>query len=446
MQQMPSSLLHRLRSHECFPSRESQYLRWYPKQLSKPSPVPFSNDDSPLTPTGIYIHVPFCERLCKFCPFNKRQLEQEQLAQFVESLVAEISLYRQIAQSSAIQFVYFGGGTPSVLTGAQISTILDALRKNFGLSARAEITLEIHPTHITRDYLKAVQQSGINRLSSGIQSFDDAILSMIGAQHTAGDSARAISVAGDTFGEIAIDLLFRCPSQSPDHWRGELQRALSFQEISHFSLYSLVLKTDRNQPSLHDEAEMTVDAMSLMQSAGFEHYASCASGGFDFARAGRRCVYEAEHWAAPQAQFIGLGPGAWGYLGSTTTVNALDLGKYTSEVASGRLPLASARPASRAERMHRYFVLGVKTLQVPLAPFRASFEIDPRSVFRNEFSTLDKWGFAQIDDSTLTLTDLGRLFVDEVSSIFFSPTERDIQHPEEPEIRRRELENRKSVA
>jgi len=431
-------LLERLTTHEKYADRESVYLRWYPKTLTPISGASMTSLEG-VRPEGIYIHVPFCDRLCHFCPFNKRQTDNELLARYLQALHAEIDSWGEFSEDANIQFVYFGGGTPSVLTAQEISAILAAIRIHFGLAKAAEITLEAHPTHLTTDYAHSVLDAGITRISTGIQAFDDRLLSLMGAQHRAIDAFRAIENAADVFGQVSIDLLFRCPGQSLADWERQVVTAIELGCLSHISCYSLVLKDSRDQPPHMEEAAMTVLAHKLLSNAGYEHYASCASGGFDFALPGFQCRYELMHWGAPQAQFLGLGPGAFGFVGNGTTVNGLDLGRYCDRLTSSSLPLVSITPLNEEERLRRYFVLGVKTHNVPLGPFRASFGRDPMDVFRQEFKQLDSWGFALVEADLLSLSDLGRLFADSVSELFFSNKERDIRHPEEPEIRAIEI-------
>jgi len=430
------SLLHALLDHPSFARRESDYIRWYPKSLTPVNPAALA---LPAKPQGIYVHVPFCDQLCRFCPFNKRQTDRQDVAAYVSALIREIELYAALSDGPPLEFIYFGGGTPSVLSAPMLQSIISAIQRHFALAPNVEISAECHPTHLVYDWVRAAHDIGINRISSGIQSFDDTTLATLGAQHTAEQGLRAIETVGNVFGSIAIDLLFRSAGQTLEHWASQVERTLSIGCIDHISMYSLIAKDPDTLPPPEMEAEMTVLAYQRFVGAGFEHYASCASGGFDFARTGRRCTYEARHWGAPQAEFLGLGPGALGFAGGHTTVNGLGLSRYVNELGVGSLPLVSATQANADELRRRYFVLGVKTLDVPLAPFEQQFGDDPCVYFAREFAMLLELGFATISNTYLLLTPLGRLFVDSVSAVFFSDTERAVPHPEEPEIRRAEV-------
>jgi len=428
-------LLTALKSHPLFATRESDYIRWYPKGLT---PFPGGPLPTPMRPSGIYIHVPFCDRLCKFCPFNKRVTSPQAVNDYVEALLSELRLYGAQCESPGIEFVYFGGGSPSVLDAATMARLVAAIRAHFPLTSRAEITAECHPTHMSLAYACGLRAAGVTRVSMGIQSFDPACLERMGAQHTVEDGVAAIEAATSEFERVGIDILFRTAGQNEEHLLQQLDRAVCLEGINHISLYSLVLKDMRTLPDEDVEAQLTVAAHTFLLKAGFEHYASCANGGFDFARPGHQCQYEKQHWGAPQREFLGLGPGALGFVGRSVTVNGLKLDRYVASLRKERLPLVSVTTAGTEELERRYFVLGVKTLEVAFQPFVDAFGLDPRIRFQAQFDYLSGTGLATINESGLTLTALGRLFVDSVSALFFSAEQSSIPHPEEPEIRQLE--------
>lgn len=428
-------LLNELLSHSLFELRDNSYIRWYPKTLKPVAEINFQSDEDP-RPTGVYIHVPFCDQICSFCPFNKQKTDPDSVKLFHKALIKEISIYGKAIGPTPLQFIYFGGGTPSVLSPVQIEAILSSLNTHFGICTGAEITLEAHPRHLRHQAAKDFSRCGITRVSSGIQAFDDKTLQRVGAQHTSKDALEAIESSGNAFGGISIDLLYRCPDQGVSDWESQLAQVATYPQITHVSTYSLVLRNDSDQGDRKTEAEMALLCMQAMSKNQFLHYASCASGGFDFAKEGHVCVYERSHWAAPQAQFLGLGPGAFGFVGRRTTVNGLEIGSYLNSLLDRtKLPIVSATYTNTEELMRRYFTLGVKTLEVPLTPFSDLFGISPHNLFSKEFEYLTDQRLAIITETTLTLTPLGRLFVDTISSTFFSLTEAAVPHPEEPEIR-----------
>lgn len=432
------SLYSNLTNHTLFKSRESEYLRWYPKTLTPVNRQQFILPIKHLQ--GIYLHVPFCDKLCSFCPFNKRLSNDSEIEGYVSLLIEEITSYAKLTESSEIKFIYFGGGTPSTLKPEWLERIILSIQKYFKLSSTIEVTLESHPTHLTKDKLKDFRGLGVNRISSGIQSFDDDLLERNGAYHTSVDALRAISNTGEIFGSIAIDILFRCVGQSINDLEKDIGIVLSNKVIDHISAYSLVLPNDANQPNRDMEARMTALIHQLLKENQFNHYASCASGGFDFAKKNSESKYELLHWQAPQHTFIGVGPGAFGFTGHQTTLNCLTLENYRNFIQNDGSALVSVTDISEIELMHRYFALGVKTLEVEFAPFLDLFGNHPKNLFRKQFDWLKENQLAIITDLRLQLTEVGSLFVDEINYCFNSNKQKEVIHPEEPYIRQFERE------
>jgi len=270
----------------------------------------------------------------------------------------------------------------------------------------------------------------------GVQSFKGALLSALGATHEAHDSRKAVEEACTVFNNVAIDLLYRYRPQTLEDWQEDLRTAIEEYQIPHLSCYPLVpMGPVTERPSEEQEVAFALEALDFGKAHGLSHYASCASGGFDIAPQDRSCQYELEHWRAPQSNFVGLGPGAFGFAGGHSTVNRLAVNRYCSLLEEGQLPLASAVPVDQSELRHRYFVLGVKTLEVPLAPYRSLFRREPLQDFAEPIGTLVREGLGTVSEDAFRLTPIGRFFVDSCSVLFFSSSQRDVPHPEEPELR-----------
>jgi len=431
-------LLTQVIEHPRFSLRESEYLRWYPKTL-----LPLKDEPAwvnrPIS--GAYIHVPFCDKICRFCPFNKALTDSDLVDRFVHAVQREILMLSERVVGGPLDFIYFGGGTPSVLDSKQISGILEQLDECWGTTPDVEITLETHPTHALKPYMQSIASVGVNRISTGIQSFQEHLLSALGATHKARDSRNALDSARSVFDNVAIDLLYRYHPQTMREWLDDLTIAVEEYDIPHLSCYALVLiGPSQTQPSVETEVEFAVEALNFGSTRQREHYASCASGGFDLSQPKYQCKYERQHWTAPQKDFVGLGPGAFGFAGGHSTVNRLSTKRYCDLIESGRLPLASALPVDLIELKHRYFALGVKTLEVSLTQYRAIFGTEPLKDFLEPIATLQTEGLATVSNESLKLTPLGGLFVDSCSTLFFSDAERYVPHPEEPEIRMIEAE------
>lgn len=431
-----------LTSHHRFAERANSYVRWYPKSLNSNFDQHVAIPDNS-NADGVYIHVPFCDVICRFCPFNKVPSKPHLVEQYVQALCAEVRLYADRVNFNNVRFIYLGGGTPSILSAHDLGCVFTELERAGVRLETCEISLEAHPKHLQPERLMDWKRLGVNRISSGIQAFTNRELQLLGSHHSQLDVETGLAAVRDVFPNYAIDLLYRFDGQTIADWAKTLDTALQ-KGIPHISAYALV---GPDLPTVQQrllEAEMAELLDSRMTMAGYRHYASCASGGYDYCIAGKEGVYEKTHWGAPQATYIGLGPGAFGFIGATTTVNGLGIEAYCESVLSGKFPLASVERASTEELQHRFFVLGVKTLEVSLTQYKRHFKRDVSASLRRVIQALQRDGLIEANEESLTVTPLGRHYVDEISTAFFSPAQAHVVHPEEPEIRRAELARRKT--
>ena len=429
-------LAEKIIAHPWFSRRFAEYYRWYPKSLTLYNPNLFDVSDS--TIKGMYIHIPYCDQICRFCPYNKLKTDPSEYDDYVSTLIKELELYKRHIGVSNLEYVYFGGGTPSVLSFDQVGSVLDQVNALFGLSSNTEVSFEAHPTHLGKNYIHSLKRLGVTRISTGVQSFDGDRLKVIGATHGEEDSLAACRALSDNMDNWGIDLLYRCQGQSVIDWEAELKRCLEFGNIKHISCYTLSLEGSSQQPSPKDDAAMAALAYEYLRSQDFDHYASCATGGFDFAKGGYPGVYERKHWEAPQDQYLGIGAGAFGYVGRFLTINHHNLKRYAEIVNEGSLPILSACETSKEEERHRYFVLGIKTMEVDLEKYTELFSADPLADFSEQIVLLKEAGLIEIRDSKLGLTEVGRFYVDQVSEQFWSNEQKGIQHPETPALRKLE--------
>ncbi len=406
-----------------------EYYRWYPKRLLAAPAEPFAV--GPVE--GIYVHVPFCDVLCPFCPFNRGLRGSIDLDEFVGRILAEADLYRERGASGPISFLYLGGGTPSVLEAGTLARLVNGLASRFDLTGDCEISMEVHPFHATMARVGEYRAVGATRFSVGVQSFSDRRLRAVGSFHSAAESRSAAETVA-RLGRGAVDVLYRCRADEPGDAVDDVRAAATYG-VGHLSVYPLALASDEGLPEVHEALAAALAVEEAVGKLGFSHYASCASGGFDYALPGQTCRYEHRHWAAPQAEYLGLGPGAFGYVAGRTTVNTHRYSDYASAVGGGELPLAHVGVPSTAEAMRRFMAIGVKCLTLPLADFRARFHIDVADAFPDEIAMLGKLDLALVEGGAFKLTSVGRYFVDQVSEIFWSPEEREVPHPETGALR-----------
>ncbi|MRR58558.1 MAG: radical SAM family heme chaperone HemW, partial [Deltaproteobacteria bacterium] len=268
---------------------------------------------------SLYIHYPFCLRKCLYCAFNSRTDSPCSADEYLAGLLREMALRSRMPEkgSSAVT-LYIGGGTPSLLEASQVEQLIDAAAKNYALAADAEITLECNPGTVSAAKLVAFRTAGVNRLSLGIQSFDDAFLERLGRFHTAGQAVAAFTAARDAgFDNIGIDLIHSLPGQTPAHWESELERACALHP-DHLSVYGLsvedgtpfALLEEEGKLALPDEDEsacMYEKAAQLLSAGGYEQYEIA-----NFARPGFRSRHNSGYWQ--RRPYLGFGAGAHAYL------------------------------------------------------------------------------------------------------------------------------------
>ena len=290
---------------------------------------------------GIYIHVPFCVSRCGYCDFYK-VTNFDQKEGYVEALLRELELRRFFLEDATIETLYFGGGTPSTLSLLQIERILKEILSLFVLSDLVEITVECNPDDITTDYLIGLKKLGVNRLSIGIQSFDDEMLRFMQRRHNSLQSLKAIELAKEVgFKNISIDLIYGLPNISNESWIRNVKIALELQ-VSHLSAYHLTIEKgtafekllQRGVISEVDEENSVKQfdiLLDLASKAGFEQYEIS-----NFCKDGLYSKHNSNYWFG--VPYLGLGPSAHSYNGKSRYWNVSDLSKYLQSLSRSELP------------------------------------------------------------------------------------------------------------
>jgi oxygen-independent coproporphyrinogen-3 oxidase len=267
-----------------------------------------------LPPLSLYIHLPWCAKKCPYCDFNSHAARTAiPEARYIEALIADLDTTLPFVWGRRVGTVFFGGGTPSLFSAGGIDAILAAVRARIALDPDAEITLEANPGTVDAERFRGYRAAGVNRLSLGIQSFDDRHLKALGRIHDSNEGRRAIGIARDHFDNINLDLMFALPEQSIDECASDIDMALSFG-TTHLSMYHLTLEPNtlfhRFPPRLPDDdasADMQDMVIDRLTHAGFTHYETSA-----FAQPGRECRHNLNYWRF--GDYIGLGAGAHGKL------------------------------------------------------------------------------------------------------------------------------------
>ena len=263
-----------------------------------------------LPPLSLYIHVPWCVRKCPYCDFNSHEARGAiPEDRYIEALVADLDQALPSIWGRRVYTIFFGGGTPSLLSGAAIDTILSAVRARVPLAVDAEITLEANPGTVESERFAAYRAAGVNRLSIGVQSFNARHLKALGRIHDDGEARRAIEIAREHFDNFNLDLMYALPGQTPAQARSDLDQALAYAP-PHLSVYHLTLEPNtyfyRHPPVLPDDdaaAQMQDDAASFLSDAGYTHYETSA-----YARPPWRCRHNLNYWTF--GDYLGIGAGA----------------------------------------------------------------------------------------------------------------------------------------
>ena len=274
---------------------------------------------------GIYVHIPFCKKRCLYCDFFSTTLLERRKA-YVDALLREIAARKE--EAGAIRTIYLGGGTPSTLDAEDIQRILRAI----GTEQATEITMELNPGDATETYLKQIRAAGINRLSIGIQSFQDELLTLIGRRHTAAQALTAVSMAQQAgFDNLSIDLMYALPTQTMEQWKADIETALRLN-VQHISSYGLMyeegtaLTRQMESGQLQAIDEDTENAMydylcERLQETGFVHYEVS-----NFALPGYEAQHNSNYWNG--TPYVGIGAGAHSYIGVERSWNPDDLETY----------------------------------------------------------------------------------------------------------------------
>ena len=280
---------------------------------------------------GIYVHIPFCKKRCLYCDFYSTTLLDKREA-YVKALLKEIE-ERKKETGESIRTIYIGGGTPNTLDAADIQRILKAI----GTDDAEEITMEVNPGNTTEAYVQALRRIGVNRLSMGVQSFQDHLLQLIGRRHTAMQAIDAIHRAQDAgFENLSIDLMYALPTQTMEQWKADIETALT-QNVQHISCYGLMyeegtvlyneLMSERIKAIDEDEENAMYDYLcARLQQAGYVHYEVS-----NFALPGYESKHNSSYWDG--TPYIGIGAGAHSYIGNVRSWNPNDINTYIQGTA-----------------------------------------------------------------------------------------------------------------
>ncbi|MEL1240877.1 radical SAM family heme chaperone HemW [Flavobacterium flavipallidum] len=320
--------------------------------------------------SGIYIHIPFCKQACHYCDFHfstSMKKKDEMVLALAKEIVMRKSEFLDCARSSKEEYVetiYFGGGTPSRLSIADLKLLMDAVFDNYSISKNPEITLEANPDDLSEEYLISLKQLGINRLSIGIQSFFEDDLQMMNRAHNSAEAKKCLEIATKYFDNISLDLIYGIPNMSNDKWKQNIETALSFG-ILHISSYALTVESKTAldkliqkgqiaEPKDEVASEHFMILVETLEANGFVHYELSNFGKPDYFSRNNSAYWLGE-------KYIGIGPSAHSYDGISRSWNIANNSLYLKNIQDDKLPNETEK-LSVEDRYNEYIMTGLRTI------------------------------------------------------------------------------------
>ena len=369
-------------------------------------------------PTSAYVHIPFCTQICYYCDFSKVFIKNQPVDSYLEHLLEEFRFY----DIQKLRTLYIGGGTPTALSAPQLEVLLDGLAKNLDLSVLEELTIEANPGDLDADKIAVLKQSPVNRVSLGVQTFDDKMLKKIGRSHLEKDiyeNIDRLKLAG--FDNISIDLIYALPGQTMDQVKENVAKAISL-DIPHMSLYSLILENHtvfmnrmrRGKlplPKEELEAEMFEYIIAELERSGVEHYEIS-----NFSKPGFESRHNLMYW--DNAEYYGIGAGASGYVNGVRYKNHGPIRHYLNAVEAGNARITEEH-LTQKEQMEEEMFLGLrKKSGVSMTRFEEKFGQSFDELYGKIIRDLVQQGLMQNDGDRVRMTKRGLFLGDTVAERF----------------------------
>ncbi len=370
---------------------------------------------------GLYLHIPFCKQACHYCDFHF-STKQDSKDKMVEALCHELLLQKDYLEGEPIETIYFGGGTPSLLSRKELECLFEPIRTNYHVYAK-EITLEANPDDLTIENLILLKEAGINRLSIGIQSFDDSILKFLNRAHTSADATKCFEQSRKVgFANLSIDLIYAIPGQDNDAWKKIIERAIALSP-EHISAYSLTIEEktvfgnwQRKGKLLVEKDEVAAAQMEmlidLLGNAGYEHYEVS-----NFCKPGFHSKHNSSYWK--QKKYLGIGPSAHSYNGVSRQFNIPNNPLYIQSIEKEKVPF-ELEVLSRANKINEYLLTTLRTSWgCDLDYLINEFDHDLSKENSQTLEVLFANGLLEKKDCFLIVTPKGKLVADKIASDLF---------------------------
>jgi oxygen-independent coproporphyrinogen-3 oxidase len=373
-------------------------------------------DDTPATIEDmirhIYIHIPFCARICPYCAFYKTLMDQSQTQRFCQAILRELEQHvasRKILPST----IYFGGGTPTALATSQLESLLRGFRERLDLSEVREWTIEANPGSVSARKADMLQGFSVNRISLGVQSWDEQLLKILGREHNAQQAEKSFFILRDAgFSNINVDLMFGLPGQAREQWRATLEKTVALQP-EHISAYCLTYEEDTEFFLRHSRGELRSNAdieadffemtMSTLEDAGYEHYEIS-----NYARPAFSSLHNRAYWAGED--YLGIGPSAFSTRGLRRWQNIPDYREYAARIFQDQSPIGSTENLTSTMKRAERIALSLRT--------RDGISRHLLNNWPNETSEFVARGLLRQSNGNFVLTRAGKLLADSVAEAF----------------------------
>lgn len=371
---------------------------------------------------GLYIHIPFCKKACHYCDFHFTQ-SVSQIDDMVDAIGKELVMQKDFLGNDTVYTIYFGGGTPSLLEGEHIKRLMQIIQQEYKLSSNPEVTLEGNPDDLTEAKLSTFFNHGINRLSIGVQSFNDEKLKWMNRQHTSAEAVNTFHNARRIgFENISLDLIYALPHQNHDLWLSDLKK-ISALRPEHISSYCLTIEPKTafgnwlqkgkikpiNEDFAADQFEILLDSLAKQ---GYDQYEIS-----NFSLPGYESQHNSAYWK--DEKYLGIGPSAHSYNGKFRKANAANNGKYLKGLAEDKIPI-EVITLTREDQINEYLLTSLRTKWgCDLELLKSKYQVDLLAIHEKYLNKISNHDLINEDDGFLILTNAGKLLADQIASDLF---------------------------
>lgn len=371
---------------------------------------------------GIYIHIPFCKKACHYCDFHF-STSFSYKNELIDCLLNEISLRTDYLSGESIGSIYFGGGTPSLLSDIEIKKILDVIHQNFNIESEIECTLEANPDDLTLEKMTSLRKAGINRLSIGVQSFFEEDLLFMNRSHNAAQAESCIALAREAgFDNFSIDLIFGYPLLSDEKWKRNIETVLQLN-VPHISCYAMTvepqtalasfIKKKKTPPVNQEQSAVQFEyLMHVLEAQGYQHYEIS-----NYALPGKRAVHNSNYWKG--IPYLGIGPSAHSFDGESRQWNIANNIKYMKAVSVNELPFEK-ETLTWSQKINERIMTSLRTMEgLNRTAITQQLNEEQLIEWNDSLQHMQHEALILIEEETIKLTQKGKLFGDYVAGELF---------------------------